>query len=154
MNIYEESHDDEKIGTITVHTNCGYNTIKSIFMGKSDEEIADEVIAGKWSNGYNRIYQLSAAGYDYKIIQNIVNSKLAQVRHNMITKIIFQQKKACIVFWADGTKTVVKRKETDKFDKYSAVAQAIAKHLYGSTSTFHKMVDSVAVSHVMTKLKD
>lgn len=122
-------------------------------MGKSDEEITDEVIICKLGNGYDRIYRLTAAGYDRDIIQNIVNCKLAQAQRDTIKKIIFS-KKACVVFWEDGTKTVVKQKENDKFDKYAAVAQAVMKHQYGSTSAFHKMVDSVSISHVMTKLKD
>ena len=43
---------------------------------KSNEEIADEVIAGKWGNNPSRKEKLTAAGYDYNIIQNIVNKKL------------------------------------------------------------------------------
>lgn len=43
---------------------------------KSNEEIADEVIAGKWGNGQDRKNRLSAAGYDYRVIQDIVNKKL------------------------------------------------------------------------------
>ena len=43
---------------------------------KSNEEIADEVIAGKWGNGSDRKAKLNAAGYDYNAIQAIVNAKL------------------------------------------------------------------------------
>lgn len=43
---------------------------------KSNEEIADEVIAGRWGNGQKRIDNLTNAGYDYNTIQNIVNEKL------------------------------------------------------------------------------
>lgn len=43
---------------------------------KSNEEIANEVIAGKWGNGNNRKNRLAAAGYDCNAIQNIVNQKL------------------------------------------------------------------------------
>ena len=43
---------------------------------KSNEEIADEVINGKWGNGEDRKSRLSAAGYDYEAIQKIVNNKL------------------------------------------------------------------------------
>lgn len=43
---------------------------------KSNEEIANEVIAGKWGNGDNRKNRLTQAGYDYNAIQKIVNSKL------------------------------------------------------------------------------
>lgn len=43
---------------------------------KSNEEIAEEVIAGKWSVGIERKNKLTKAGYDYKTIQDIVNDKL------------------------------------------------------------------------------
>lgn len=43
---------------------------------KTVNEIADEVIAGKWGNGDDRKNRLSAAGYDYNAIQSIVNQKL------------------------------------------------------------------------------
>ena len=45
---------------------------------KSNETIADEVIAGKWKNGDERKRLLTAAGYDYATIQKIVNAKLAK----------------------------------------------------------------------------
>ncbi len=40
---------------------------------KNNEEIAKEVLAGKWGNGAERKNRLTAAGYDYQTIQNIVN---------------------------------------------------------------------------------
>lgn len=44
---------------------------------KSSEEIADEVIAGKYGNGHdNRRRQIEALGYNYDEIRNIVNQKL------------------------------------------------------------------------------
>ena len=43
---------------------------------KSDEQIADEVIAGAWGDGDDRRDRLSAAGYDPDAVQNIVNGKL------------------------------------------------------------------------------
>ena len=43
---------------------------------KSNEEIAREVMAGKWGNGDARKKALTAAGYDYAAVQAIVN-KLA-----------------------------------------------------------------------------
>lgn len=43
---------------------------------KSNETIANEVIAGKWGNGADRKNKLTAAGYDYNAIQKIVNAKL------------------------------------------------------------------------------
>lgn len=40
-------------------------------------KIADEVIDGKWGNGWNRECALTGAGYPYEIVQKIVNDKLA-----------------------------------------------------------------------------
>ena len=40
---------------------------------KSNAEIAQEVIEGKWGNGQERKDRLTAAGYDYNAIQSIVN---------------------------------------------------------------------------------
>lgn len=41
---------------------------------KSNTEIAKEVIEGKWGIGYERKNRLTNAGYDYRKIQDIVNS--------------------------------------------------------------------------------
>ena len=43
---------------------------------KTNEEIANEVIAGKWGNGEDRKKRLTQAGYDYATIQSIVNNKV------------------------------------------------------------------------------
>lgn len=44
---------------------------------KPIEEVAREVIAGKWGNGKERERRLTAAGYDYDEVQNEVNRILA-----------------------------------------------------------------------------
>lgn len=43
---------------------------------KSNDEIADEVIAGKWDNGDARKKKLTDAGYNYQEIQDLLNKKL------------------------------------------------------------------------------
>ena len=43
---------------------------------KSVEEIAKEVISGMWGNGAERREKLTAAGYDYSVIQKKVNEML------------------------------------------------------------------------------
>ena len=40
---------------------------------KSNEEIAKEVISGKWGNGAARKKRLTDAGYNYSVIQTLVN---------------------------------------------------------------------------------
>lgn len=43
---------------------------------KNNREIAEEIIAGLWGNGAARKRKLSAAGYDYKELQALVNELL------------------------------------------------------------------------------
>ena len=45
---------------------------------KSVDEIADEVIDGKWGNGTDRKSKLEKAGYDYDAVQNRVNEILKE----------------------------------------------------------------------------
>lgn len=46
---------------------------------KSIDEIAKEVIAGKWGNGEERKNKLKSAGYDYEKVQTKVNQSAANV---------------------------------------------------------------------------
>jgi hypothetical protein len=43
---------------------------------KNEDEIAKEIIAGKWGNGAERKQRLIEAGYDYNAVQKIVNQML------------------------------------------------------------------------------
>lgn len=45
--------------------------------GKTVDELAKEVINGKWGNGADRKARLTAAGYDYSAVQNRVNAILS-----------------------------------------------------------------------------
>ena len=57
-----------------VNNKLGVNSSSS--NKKSNDELADEVIRGNWGNGEERKNKLTQAGYDYDIIQKIVNDKL------------------------------------------------------------------------------
>lgn len=59
------------IGGETIQTDTSPDTTS-----KSIEEIAKEVIAGKWGNGSERRARLQAAGYAYTTVQNKVNELL------------------------------------------------------------------------------
>lgn len=50
----------------------------AVSTGKSVDEIAREVIAGKWGNGVARKEALEAAGYDYSTVQQRVNELLKE----------------------------------------------------------------------------
>ena len=48
---------------------------------KSIDELAIEVIEGKWGNGDERKKRLAEAGYDYSAVQSMVNQKLSGGNH-------------------------------------------------------------------------
>lgn len=49
---------------------------------KTNTEIAQEVIDGKWGNGSDRKKKLEAAGYDYNAIQSLVNKAVKSETNN------------------------------------------------------------------------
>ena len=57
--------------------------------------------------------------------------------HFFIKKVIFNDP-ATIVFWFDGTKTVVKCKKGDFYDKEKGLAMAIAKRAFGNTGRYYE----------------
>lgn len=80
---------------------------------KTNAEIAQEVLDGKWGNGSERKQRLTAAGYDYNAIQSLVNKQLAPSE--------------------DGVFYIVK-----KGDTLSKIAQA-----YGTTVTLLKKRNNI-----------
>lgn len=56
--------------------------VQPVQPSKSVEELANEVIAGKWGNGQERKDKLTAAGYDYSAVQNKVNELLGGITSN------------------------------------------------------------------------
>lgn len=56
----------------------------------------------------------------------------------MISRVIFQDP-ATIVFWKDGTKTVVKTQGNEKFDKEKGLAMCIVKYMFGNTGMYYEV---------------
>lgn len=69
--------------------------------------------------------------------QIISTSRLARERE--IKKVIFNEP-ATIVFWGDGTKTVVKCSKDDEFDPEKGLAMAIAKKFFGNENGYSKNI--------------
>lgn len=51
---------------------------------------------------------------------------------------------ATIVFWNDGTKTIVKCREDDNFDEEVGLAMAIAQKVAGDRSKYKKMIKNAS----------
>ena len=83
----------------------------------------------------NSIYGISSVEWDPYIP---CKTKL-MIAVPVVKKIIFNDP-ATIVFWHDGTKTVVKRTKGAKRDPEAAVAFAYMKKIFGSNHQFKKLV--------------
>ena len=62
---------------------------------------------------------------------------------NLQPKRIIHSGPATIVFWEDGTKTVVKLSENDIYDEYDAFTAALAIKIFGSNSAVKKLIKNV-----------
>ena len=59
-------------------------------------------------------------------------------RRVKIKDVIFSDP-ATVVFWSDGTKTVVKTRGGEKYDKEKGLAMAIIKKITGNTSNYYNI---------------
>ena len=66
--------ESEEIATFAMRRTVTYNTRTT----KTIDELAKEVIAGKWGNGSDRKNRLTAAGYDYSAVQSRVNELMGK----------------------------------------------------------------------------
>lgn len=58
-----------------------------------------------------------------------------QEKRDLIDRVMFQPP-ATIIFWTDGTKTVVKTQNGDEFDPEKGMAMAIAKKFFGNKPSY------------------
>lgn len=100
--------------------------------------IADRVLNGEFGNCVERKKKLEAAGYNYEAVQTIVNEKISKISPLYIKDVKFNGP-ATIVFWIDGTKTVVKCSENDVFDQEKGLAMAMIKKMSGNVNSYHKI---------------
>ena len=79
--------------------------------------------------------------YQYAYYRNILNSiYVANPYYRPEIKNVIFNDPATIVFWTDGTKTVVKCQEDDEFDPEKGLTMAIAKKIYGNKGSYCNVV--------------
>lgn len=74
-----------------------------------NEQVADQVIAGKWGNAPERYTALEKAGYDPKVIQDIVNQKLKGGSSAAQPASISVGSKVTLINWVDYTGKALKK---------------------------------------------
>lgn len=74
----------------------------------------------------------------FKLINNggLIIRTRRQINMQRIKKVIFNDP-ATIVFWSDGSKTVVKCGENDTFDPEKGLAMAISKKFFDNTGYYY-----------------
>lgn len=95
-------------------------------------------VTGTAKVSYRSLYDIrNDAEVPINIYRNILNSTygMSSSRIPEIKNVIFNDP-ATIVFWEDGTKTVVKCQDGDEFDPEKGLAMAIAKKAYGNKGNY------------------
>ena len=68
-----------------------------------------------------------------------ISYRSSEKNHSMVPNQIIFNPPATIVFWKDGSKTVVKCAEGEKFDPYTGFCYAFTEHFLGSISHIKKL---------------
>lgn len=84
----------------------------------------------------NSIYGIGGIGADFDGDVVVLRSPI----YIKIKNVIFNDP-ATIVFWSDGTKTVVKCQPGDKFDPEKGLAMAITKKTMGNTGSYYNVFE-------------
>ena len=109
---------DNVMNIVTSYNLTSYDSKTS----KSLEEIAKEVVAGKWGNGDERKTALTKAGYDYITIQSLVNSLLKKSNEEIAKEVIAGK-------WGNGNKRI--RALTKAGCVYNTIRTLVNKLLKG-----------------------
>lgn len=88
----------------------------------------------------NSIYGASA-GLQPEYPASSLQEAFIPVSGELEVKKIIKNGPATIVFWTDGTKTIVKLQNCDHDDIYAAFTAALAKKIFGSTSKVKKIIE-------------
>ena len=104
-----------------------------------DTDIASDAYKRMLRLHLNSVYG-SAGQYkpmaDYFLTDIGITRKVSNMISFTIKNVIFNDP-ATIVFWMDGTKTVVKTQDDDIFDPEKGLAMAIAKKAYGNQGNYY-----------------
>lgn len=72
------------------------------------------------------------------VLRQVGANSAFRFRREDIKQVIFNNP-ATVVFWSDGTKTVVKCSENDTFDPEIGLAMAICKKVFGNTGAYNNV---------------
>lgn len=122
---------------------------------KTNEEIAKEVIQGKWGNGVERKEALTKAGYDYDAVQKIVSSIMSgNTSSNTTNKKTLEEIAKEVIHGKWGNGTARKEALTKAGYDYDAVQNKVNELLYNSKKPSKKTVDEIAREVILGKWRN
>lgn len=117
------------------------------FVACKDENLSDEPQKNLYIITEQAFNQIIAESKLQKEELRKIYDKYAEEIANAVLSIdperILKSGDRTIVFWADGTKTIVKRCVDEPDSEYTAYTAALAKKIYGSNSQIRKMLKDV-----------
>lgn len=119
IQLYNRNSDSKKLYGVRLDDRDNPKSVNGIFWFPEDEllHVVDDT---KFSNAL-------------KSIRKAVELTNQSPKPSLVEKVIVNGPKT-IVFWNDGTKTIVSCREGEEFDIYTAFCAALAKKTFGSTS--------------------
>ena len=119
---------------------------------KTNEEIAKEVIQGKWGNGIERKEALTKAGYNYYAVQKIVSSIMSgNASSNTTNKKSLEEVAKEVIQGKWGNGVARKKSLTKAGYDYDAVQNKVNELLYNSKKPSKKTVDEIAKEVILGK---
>lgn len=110
---------------------------------KTNDQLADEVIAGQWGNGSDRKKRLTDAGYDYNAVQNAVNAKLAKKSNDEIAKEVIAGK------WGNGDDR--KQRLTNAGYNYTVIQAIVNKLMSANKAVYYTVRSGDTLSGIASK---
>ena len=119
---------------------------------KTVDEIVKEVINGKWGNGNDRKRRLTAAGYDYSVIQNRVNELVSSKTSTPAKSVDELAKEVLAGKWGNGDarKTVLTNAGYD-YVKVQERVNELVKQSNASSIVYYTVVKGDTLSKIAKK---
>lgn len=117
------------------------NAVENMTLNELGKYIANEhtrnFVNREWFAGINGIR------CETKVDYNGISRRNNMMKYGV--KEIIYHDAATIVYWTDGTKTVVKCNENDEYSEYAGFVAAVAKKMYGGANVINRLIDSKKV---------
>lgn len=120
----------------------------------SNSAYCDSTVGTNTATCANAACKISNIGINPTSITDVIKKLEEDMKKNYVAdtiavKYIYHSGDATVVYWVDGTKTIVRRSPEEPDSDYTAFCAALAKKLYGSTTNVH----SVVMDHLDTTIK-